>query len=105
MVRSEWKPTWVGNHLALELGNDLTLELGNHLAPELGNDLALELGNDLTLELGNHLTLELGNDLALQSSIVGNIRGPRHVASGIIQGRSSESQPVYPPLLCGMRER
>jgi hypothetical protein len=78
MVRSEWKPTWVGNHLALELGNDLTLELGNHLAPELGNDLALELGNDLTLELGNHLTLELGNDLALQSSIVGNIRGPRH---------------------------
>jgi hypothetical protein len=77
MVRSEWKPTWVGNHLALELGNDLTLELGNHLAPELGNDLALELGNDLTLELGNHLTLELGNDLALQSSIVGNIRGPR----------------------------
>jgi len=63
----------VGNHLALELGNHLTLELGN--------DLALKLGNHLTLELRNQLTPELGNQLALQSSIVGNIRGPRHLFS------------------------
>ena len=62
------------------MGNHLALELGNHLTLELGNDLALKLGNHLTLELRNQLTPELGNQLALQSSIVGNIRGPRQPA-------------------------
>jgi len=44
------------------------------------NHVDLKMGNHLTLELRNQLTPELGNQLALQSSIVGNIRGPRQPA-------------------------
>ena len=74
MACGKWMPTWgVGNHLALELGN--------HVALKLGNDVTLELGNHLTPNVGNEVAPELGNQLALHSSIMGNIRGPRHKLS------------------------
>jgi len=43
--------------------------------------VTLELGNHLTPNVGNEVAPELGNQLALHSSIMGNIRGPRHKLS------------------------